>query len=570
VSRRTIDYNWRVSEMPVGEVFAGYRIEQLAGRGGMGIVYRATDLSLDRPVAIKFISADLSNNAAFRRRFESESKTAASLDHPNVIPIYYAGEHDDALFLVMRYVEGEDLRDVVATQGPLEASRGANIVAQVASALDAAHGAGLVHRDVKPANILLGASDHAYLTDFGLSKRLIADTQETQTGHLMGTFDYVAPEQIRGGTIGPYTDVYALGCVLYYALTGRVPFPVPEQEAKLWAHLSEAPPPLGAGYPTALDAVIARAMEKEPANRFPSAGALGEAAVAAVSETRRSEPVSVERPVPASPAPPAPTPEPVSRGDLRVALVRNALLSPFCLALLAATLLAGLIFGELLIAVPAGVAIYAAAAAVVYLDDDVQQRVLKRERAKRGLASGAPSAPDSPAESLSPRIQNLLDRAAEKQARIRDAIDRAELPYAEVSDEVDRLMTTIAEMARRAELLREGLADAPPGQIAHRISTLEAERDPSREPLIDALRAQLEAQRRVEQQLNRFFDRIEGVLVEFDTIRGHLVSVSASTDADNQRRLAAQVQGLREQAGAVADGMAAAYSDSVAVEADGR
>ena len=209
----------------------------------MGVVYWATDLALDRPVALKLIANAHAGDAVFRRRFTTESRTAASLDHPNVVPIFHAGEHDGVLYLAMRYVEGKDLATEIRERGRLEADRAVRIVAQVASALSAAHDSGLVHRDIKPANVLLTPEDHAYLSDFGLTKRARGDSQDTQTGHLVGTLNYVAPEQIRGEPVGPRSDIYALGCVLFHALTGRPPFPMESDEAKLWAHSPSRPRP---------------------------------------------------------------------------------------------------------------------------------------------------------------------------------------------------------------------------------------------------------------------------------------------------------------------------------------
>ena len=187
--------------------FAGYRIESRIGRGGMGVVYRATDLALDRVVALKVLSEDLALDEGFRRRFVTESKLAASLDHPNVIPIHAAGEHDGVLYIAMRFVPGDDLRTRLAEDGRLEPDAAVRIIAQVAGALDAAHAHHLVHRDVKPANVLVTSQNHVYLTDFGLSKRLTADSEATRSGMVLGTLDYIAPEQIRGEKIGPFTDV---------------------------------------------------------------------------------------------------------------------------------------------------------------------------------------------------------------------------------------------------------------------------------------------------------------------------------------------------------------------------
>ncbi len=271
-------------ELHEGDEFAGHRIVGVAGRGGMGVVYRAIQLDLDRPVALKLIAAQLAEDPSFRERFVRESRAAASIDHPNVIPIYYTGEHEGALYIAMRYVEGSDLRTLVRAEGRLEPGRAAQITAQVASALDAAHARGIVHRDVKPANVLLGASDHAYLTDFGLTKNLTSHTGSTREGGWVGTLGYVAPEQIRGERVDARVDVYALGCVLYHSLAGEPPFQRATDEATLWAHLHDDPPMVHDEVPSVserFDPVIARALAKDPDERFPSAGDLGRAALAA-------------------------------------------------------------------------------------------------------------------------------------------------------------------------------------------------------------------------------------------------------------------------------------------------
>jgi serine/threonine protein kinase len=264
-----------VSDTRIGSVIAGHRIERLVGRGGMGVVYEAVDESLDRTVALKLIAPELAAEPGFRGRFMTESRIAASLDHPNVVPIYRAGEEGGLLFLAMRFVSGDDLRTLVERDGPLDPERAAAVIGQVAAALAAAHARGLVHRDVKPANVLVTADGHCFLTDFGLVKDLAATTGVTRTGEVLGTLDYVAPERIQGGETGPWTDVYALGCVLFFALTGRVVFPLEEPERKLWAHISEPPPP--ASVTPAVDAVVARALAKDPRERHESAPALAAA-----------------------------------------------------------------------------------------------------------------------------------------------------------------------------------------------------------------------------------------------------------------------------------------------------
>jgi DNA-binding beta-propeller fold protein YncE len=280
----TFLYKGPVPALHEGDEFAGHRIAGIAGRGGMGVVYRAIQLDLDRPVALKLIAPQLAEDAGFRERFVRESRAAASIDHPNVIPIYYTGENDGALYIAMRYVEGSDLRTLVRAEGRLEPGRAAYIISQVASALDAAHARGIVHRDVKPANVLLGANDHAYLTDFGLTKNLTSHTASTREGGWVGTLGYVAPEQIRGERVDARGDVYALGCVLYHALAGAPPYQRDSDEATLWAHLHDDAPSLAEhvpGVPSAFDAVLARALAKDPDERFQSAGDLGRAALAA-------------------------------------------------------------------------------------------------------------------------------------------------------------------------------------------------------------------------------------------------------------------------------------------------
>src|SRR4051794_23839601 len=252
----------------------------------MGVVYRAIQIDLDRPVALKVIAPHLAQDESFRERFVAESRAAAAIDHPHVLPIYYAGESDGTLYLAMRFVDGEDLRHLIRAAGSVEPGRASEIVDQIGGALDAAHARGLVHRDIKPANVLLGAGDHAYLTDFGLTKRAGASTGPSRSGQWVGTLGYVAPEQIRGDRIDARADVYALGCVLFHALTGQAPYLRESEEATLWSHLHDPPPPasmLAQGVPEAFDAVIERALAKDPEDRFPSGGDLGRAALAAAT-----------------------------------------------------------------------------------------------------------------------------------------------------------------------------------------------------------------------------------------------------------------------------------------------
>jgi streptogramin lyase len=281
-----------MAELSIGGVLAGYRIEGLAGRGGMGVVYRATQLGLERQVALKLIAPELAQDESFRERFKRESRTAAQIEHRHVIAVYEAGEADGELFIAMRFIDGIDMRELIRREGRIEPARAARLLAQIASALDAAHARGLVHRDIKPGNVLIAhedARDHAYLTDFGLSKRLGSESAVTRTGVWVGTVDYIAPEQIQGLPLDARSDVYSLGCLLYHALTGRVPFERDSDVAKIFAHMSEPPPPVTeaiAGLPADLDAVVRRAMAKEPGDRYPSAGDLGRAALAAVEGRR--------------------------------------------------------------------------------------------------------------------------------------------------------------------------------------------------------------------------------------------------------------------------------------------
>jgi serine/threonine protein kinase len=271
-----------------GSEIAGYRIESLIGRGGMAVVYLAEDVRLGRKVALKLLTPQLADNEQFRQRFIRESRLAASLDHPNIVPIYEAGEANGELFIAMRYVLGSDLKGVLAAEhGKLSVRRTLGLFFQIGNALDSAHQAGLVHRDVKPANILVSArqaqtrhanGDHVYLTDFGLTKRTTELSGGlTGTGSFLGTVDYVSPEQIQGKPVGPATDVYALGCVLYESLTGQLPFHRDDDSALLWAHLVEPPPPVTSirpELPGAVNAVVARAMAKDPSDRYQSCGEL--------------------------------------------------------------------------------------------------------------------------------------------------------------------------------------------------------------------------------------------------------------------------------------------------------
>jgi hypothetical protein len=270
---------------------SGYRIEARIGRGGMGEVYRAEQLSLGRKVALKVLRPDLAADDGFRRRFLRESMIAAAIDHPSVIPIYDAGEVDGLLYIAMRYVDGSDLSTLLRREGRLDLARTLAIMTQVAGALDAAHARGLVHRDVKPSNILLapaaGGGEYCYLCDFGLIKQThaAADTPATATDQLVGSVPYVAPEQVDGGEVDGRTDVYSLGCSIFHCLAGSVPYQGQTDVEVIFAHLRGEPPPLSsrvAGLPPALDGVIARAMARSKEDRYLTCSALVAAAAALV------------------------------------------------------------------------------------------------------------------------------------------------------------------------------------------------------------------------------------------------------------------------------------------------
>jgi tRNA A-37 threonylcarbamoyl transferase component Bud32 len=266
----------------IGTKVLDYRVESLIGRGGMSAVYLAEDLALRRRVALKLLAPALADDAAFRARFLEESQLAASLDHPNVVPIYEAGQAGDELYIAMRFVEGMDLKQLLR-DGPLEPEHAVRICGQVADALDFAHERGLVHRDVKPSNVLLDPKEHVYLADFGLTKRL-GEGRSVEPG-LFGTIDYVAPEQIRGDDIDGRADVYALGCLLYECLAGTAPFRRGSDAATLYAHLEDAPPRL-----PGLEDVLPKALAKEPEDRYQTCAELIDDVRDAlgIAQTRRS------------------------------------------------------------------------------------------------------------------------------------------------------------------------------------------------------------------------------------------------------------------------------------------
>ncbi|WP_328498341.1 serine/threonine protein kinase [Streptomyces sp. NBC_00414] len=313
----TSPHSGRPSEL-IGKQIAGYRIEREVGRGGMAVVYRAKDLRLDRTVALKLLAPELARNDTFRKRFTYESRVAAAIDHPHIVPVFEAGETDGVLYIAMRYVAGRDLRHLLDKEGPLAITVATRIAVQVASALDAAHDHGLVHRDVKPGNVLVAAGtdsdhpEHVYLTDFGLTKKSLSLTGFTTVGQFVGTLDYVAPEQISGRPVDGRCDVYSLACVVYETLAGGPPFQRDDDMALLWAHQYDVPPAVSGKRPDlagAVDDVLAKALAKSPDDRYGSCltfvAALRSAAVGGVAVghgSTRGEPSAAGAPgVPPSP-----------------------------------------------------------------------------------------------------------------------------------------------------------------------------------------------------------------------------------------------------------------------------
>ncbi len=285
-----------VSELPLGSVFAGCRVEAMISQGDMGVVYRADELALQRPVALKLILPEYSRDERFRERFRRESKIAAAIDHPNVIPVFDAGDEGGVLYILMRLVEGTDLRALIAAEGQIDPLRAARIVRQVGAALDAAHARGMLHRDIKPSNVLLARRDHVYLTDFGLAKEVTATEALTRGQTIVARAEYVAPEQILNERVDARADIYALGCLLFEALTGEAPFARWTGGPGALAHL-DAPRPIPSdmrpNLPPEFDVVVQRAMATDPAERYPSAGDLGEAVLVAAGGLRRARPESV-------------------------------------------------------------------------------------------------------------------------------------------------------------------------------------------------------------------------------------------------------------------------------------
>jgi serine/threonine protein kinase len=275
----------------IGDELLGYRLEALIGRGGMGLVYKAYDERLKRNVALKLIAPELAADRRWRERFLKESELAASLEHPNVVPIHIAGEAHGQLVLAMRYISGSDLKTMLAQQRVLEPSRALSLCAQVADALDAAHERGIVHRDVKPSNVLLDEGGHCYLADFGLTRRVVDQTDGVVSAvPSFGTPAYASPEEIRGEDIGGRADQYSLACLLFECLVGRPPYGGATEFATLYAHLEEAPPSAAALRPqlaAEIDAVFVRALAKEPAERFATCTEFVQAAQLALEPARR-------------------------------------------------------------------------------------------------------------------------------------------------------------------------------------------------------------------------------------------------------------------------------------------
>ena len=300
----------------VGTMFGPYELQSLLGVGGMGEVYRAYDTSKDRTVAVKLLRAEMSADARFQERFRRESRIAARLQEPHVIPVHDFGEINGVLYIDMRLVEGDNVHDELRRNGPLHPARAASIVGQVASALDAAHASGLVHRDVKPENVLLTANDFAYLVDFGIAY-LGDESGLTSAGQAIGSCAYMAPERFTGGRVGPAADIYSLACLLYECLTGTAPFPTGELSQLMGAHIMSPPPrpsQTGPRVSAAFDAVVTRGMAKQPENRFSTAGDLARAAnaaaIAAQVPTARNPEVDETRThrIPAMPPPPPQNP----------------------------------------------------------------------------------------------------------------------------------------------------------------------------------------------------------------------------------------------------------------------
>ncbi|MGW0881017.1 serine/threonine-protein kinase [Streptomyces sp. NPDC002671] len=300
----------------IGAEIAGYRVERELGHGGMAVVYCATDLRLGRTVALKLLAPEYTRNDAFRRRFAYESRVAAAIDHPNIVPVFEAGEADGILYIAMCYVHGLDLRAVLDRDGPLDVPAALRIAAQLASALDAAHAHELVHRDVKPGNVLVAKGvdsdhpEHVYLTDFGLAKKSLSLTGFTTAGEFVGTLDYVAPERIAGRPVDGRSDLYSLACVVHETLAGAPPFERDDHLELLWAHQYDPPPAVSERrpeLPRAVDDVLRKALAKAPEDRY---GTCLEFVAALRSAVAAEAAPHDATPMPTSAPAPLPVPEP--------------------------------------------------------------------------------------------------------------------------------------------------------------------------------------------------------------------------------------------------------------------
>jgi serine/threonine protein kinase len=334
--------------LSAGSQIAGYKIEQQIGRGGMAVVYLASDGRLNRSVALKILAPELATDTAFRQRFIREMRAAAAVDHPNIVPVFDAGEADGALFIAMRYVSGQDLRTLLDHAGTLPAARVAHLISQAAAALDEAHARGLVHRDVKPGNMLIGTMtgsgqpDHLYLSDFGLSKQQMSSASLTLTGQFLGTLDYMAPEQVEGHNVDGRADLYALACTAFEMLTGQPPFRREQNFAVMYAQLSAPAPSLTAlrpDLPAAVDPVIATALAKSPDDRYQTCTAFAKALRAACGLGHRETGPAAGRAAPPGPPPTemahiadsyaaTPRPKPLAQSPAPAAWSTDALYRP--------------------------------------------------------------------------------------------------------------------------------------------------------------------------------------------------------------------------------------------------
>lgn len=334
----------------MGTRFGPYELRSVIGVGGMGEVYRAYDTARERMVAIKLLRPDMAADHSFQERFRRESRVAARLQEPHVIPVHNFGEIDGVLYIDMRLVEGPSLKEVLRAEGALQPARAVSIIRQVAAALDDAHASGLVHRDIKPENVLLTADDFAYLVDFGIAHGG-GEASVTSTGLVVGSSAYMAPERFSGDRGGPASDVYSLACLLYETLTGRAPFEAADLRQVWGAHMFSAPPRpsiMRRGISRTFDDVVARGMAKDPQHRFASAGELARAAAAAADGAPAAAPVAPVTPpstrqfsaVQPTPAPHAPVPPPVQRTNRRFSSGQVALAAATIVLITAAVVLA--------------------------------------------------------------------------------------------------------------------------------------------------------------------------------------------------------------------------------------